>query len=125
ESDISTIQNAIAGITKKGSGTLKLLGNNSYPNTTTVSAGTLVVNGNNGPSNFLVSSGGTLRGTGTIAALTVNNGGTVKPGDGGPGVLSVAGNALFSSGSTFAPDIFGSAIGQFGQLKVTGTVTLN
>lgn len=123
ESNIANFSGNIAGFTKSGVGKLRLLGTNSYTNTTTVNGGTLYIDGNNGPSNVIVNTGSTLRGTGTIAALTVNTGGFLKPGDSAPGVLTVAGNVVMQSNSTFMPEIFG--VGNNGMLKVNGTVTLN
>lgn len=84
-------------ITKLGSGTLTLTGNNNYTGTTAVGAGRLVINGNNGPSAIVVSNGATLGGTGTIGGgLTVLPGGRVSPGN-GAGTLTIAGGTLLTN----------------------------
>lgn len=69
-----------ASLTKSGSGTLILTGNNSYAGGSTVAGGKLSVVGTNG-SGVTVTSGGTLGGTGTVAgAVIVMSGGVLAPG---------------------------------------------
>ncbi|QIF00993.1 autotransporter-associated beta strand repeat-containing protein [Roseimicrobium sp. ORNL1] len=80
------ISNA-AAITKQGTGTLALRGDNTYTGTTTVSAGTLQVGymgtGSTGTGATTVNSGATLGGTGTVkgALVTHNINGNLSPGD--------------------------------------------
>lgn len=92
-------------LTKVGSGTLTLTGNNTYDGQTNVNAGTLLVNGQSGTnsgtglSTVIVNSGGTIGGTGRTNAITfnVNTGGTVRGGDANmAGTLTV--NGLLSLG---------------------------
>ena len=59
--------------------------------------------------------GGTFSGTGSVAgALTVTGGGTLRPGIGGPGVLTT-GPADFSPGSSYRVDLNGTSPGAFSQ----------
>ncbi len=85
-------------LTKSGSGTQVLSGNNSYAGSTTVSGGTLVVNGNISTSVVTVSTGATIAGTGSLGgAVTVNSGAFVSPGN-STGNLTL-GNGLNLDGS--------------------------
>ena len=99
------------GLVKEGPGLLVLTNANTYgPNlngqyylsTTTVNAGNLRVNNTSGSgtggSIVVVNSGGTLSGMGTIIpsqslqsrnTVTINAGGTLAPGNGSPGTLTV------------------------------------
>jgi autotransporter-associated beta strand protein len=99
------------GLTKIGSGTLKLIANNVYNGPTVVSNGVLSINGTNsltgttggtnysGGGTFTVY-GGTLGGTGVISGpVTVKNGGTISPGN-SIGTLTLATNLTLESGST-------------------------
>lgn len=82
-----TIDQAIGGtegITKIGAGTLFLNGTNTYPGTTVVAAGI-------------------LGGTGTLGTVTVQNGGTLAPGN-SPGVMTT-GPVTFEAGSVFQVEI--------------------
>ncbi|MBP0617432.1 autotransporter outer membrane beta-barrel domain-containing protein [Jiella mangrovi] len=69
-----------------------------------------------------VNSGGTLGGTGTVSGLDVS--GTVTPGDtdGDVASLTVAGDAAFQSGSTYAVDISGTTADS---IAVSGIATLS
>jgi glucuronoarabinoxylan endo-1,4-beta-xylanase len=80
------------GLTKTGTGSLVLLGANTYAGTTTVSAGSLTTVGLSGSGAVTVSSGATLSGTGTIAGPTTISG-TLAPSSSG---------MTFSSALTFA-----------------------
>lgn len=116
-----------ASLTKTGSGTLTIANTNSFTGDTTVSGGTLMVTGALGATETLVESGGTLAGTGTIGAA-VEIQGTVSPGNGGVGTLSVSSGGLLLSGS-YACDINGATADKLavtGSLDITdATLTLN
>ncbi len=121
----TTAISGTGGLTKDGTGTVTLSANNTYTGTTTVSAETLVVNGSQSSSAVSLN-GGTLGGTGTVGAITsTTSGGTVSPGQGGPGILS-SGNVNWSSGSPgLLVQLNGTAPGTgYDQLSVTGTVNL-
>lgn len=73
------------GLTKSGTGTLRLTAANTYAGGTTVASGRLLVNNSSGsgtgPAGVIVNSGAILGGTGTIAgAVTVHAGATLSPG---------------------------------------------
>ena len=107
DNTIDTSMTGSGDLVKTGTGTLTLNGINTYTGGTTLSTGTLLVGGTAaentaqiaGPVNV---NGGFLGGFGSIAgAVTVNDGGTLKPGNGtDDGTLS-AGSVHFASGSTF------------------------
>jgi len=91
------------GLTKVGSGSFNLTGNNSYTGTTNVSAGTLLVNGDNSAATgaFTVDSGGLLGGSGTVGGATVFlNGSTHSPGN-SPGLQSFTSGLTYNTSSTF------------------------
>jgi autotransporter-associated beta strand protein len=105
-------------------GTLTLSANNTYTGPTTTK-GTLVVNGAQPSSAISVNAGGLLAGTGSVGAVTVN-GGTVAPGPpGGVGTLTAA-SADFSNGGTLLIRVpaYGTPGVKYGQLRVTGNLTL-
>jgi fibronectin-binding autotransporter adhesin len=122
----TTAISGTGGLTKDGAGTVTLSANNTYTGTTTVSAGTLLVNGSQGSSAVSLN-GGTLGGTGTVGAITSTaSGGTVSPGQGGPGILN-SGSVNWSSGSpAFVVQLNGTTAGSgYDQLNVIGTVNLS
>ena len=96
----SGVLGGIGNLTKVGTGTMILSGNNTYDGTTTVNAGTLLVNGQASPnsgtglSSIAVNSGATFGGTGRTNAISfnVNTGATIRGGDAaGTGTLTVNG----------------------------------
>ncbi|MBR1274964.1 autotransporter domain-containing protein [Bradyrhizobium sp. AUGA SZCCT0283] len=108
---------------KAGPGALNLTGNSSaFTGTTTVDAGLLAVNGSLANSAVTVASGATLAGTGTVGTTTLNAGGTLSPGNGGIGTLSVQGNLAMPAGSHFAVDIDGS--GASDRVAVSGAANI-
>src|SRR5262249_49482402 len=68
------------GLTKAGTGTVILSGNNIYTGTTNVNSGLLRIDGFSPNSAVIVKSSGTLGGTGTTGAVQVQSGGTLSPG---------------------------------------------
>ena len=91
------------GVTKLGTGSVALDGNQFYTGATIVQAGTLLLSGDQATSGITVASGATLGGTGNLtggsADLNVN--GNLNPGDAvGPGSLEAAGITLGSSALT-------------------------
>jgi autotransporter-associated beta strand protein len=105
------------------SGSETLSGNSSaFTGTTTVNGGALTVTGSIANSAMTVKSGGLVAGTGTVGALTVESGGTVKAGVNGAGTLTVNGAMTLASGGTYAVDVTsaGSA-----KLAVNGTAGLH
>jgi T5SS/PEP-CTERM-associated repeat protein len=74
----------------------------------------------------IVNDGGLAKGTGFYGKVDVNAGGTLFPGDGGPGILHVLGGAHLSAGSFFSDDLNGPTAGTgYGQLSVIGGVSLD
>lgn len=111
-------------VTKGGTGTWTLSGNNSYSGGTTVSAGRLWVSNTagSGTGTGAVSvTGGALGGTGTISGpVAVQSGGAVAPGS-SIGTLSITSGVTFVSGSFFDVEFNGASMDR---LNVTGAVDL-
>jgi hypothetical protein len=70
----------------------------------------------------VVGDGGILTGTGTVGALTTKNG-VLTPGGTTGGTLN-SGALTLDSGTTFNEQIAGTSTGQWGQINVTGAVSL-
>jgi autotransporter-associated beta strand protein len=110
------------GVTKTGDGTLTFTGNNTYGGATTIMSGRLNVNGKQ-PASPVVVAGGILGGKGTTGRVDVSAGAAVSPGD-RFGRLST-GAIAYAAGSNHSLGVEGSGDGEYGQLAVTGTVTLS
>ena len=111
-------------LTVGGNQTLVLDGINTYTGLTTVDHGTLQIGDAKTPTAVLpgsvVVSGGTLSGHGTIFGLVTNTGGTVAPGGGAIGPLTVG---TFTQSAPGALTIELSPTGA-SELNVTGAATL-
>ena len=87
-------------LVKNGGATEILAGANIFRGTTTVNAGTLIINGALG-TNVVTVNGGVLGGSGSInGAVTLQPGGTLSPGYGGLGTLTIN-NTLSLNGTTY------------------------
>jgi autotransporter-associated beta strand protein len=115
---------ASVGLTKSGPGRMTIVypgHDNTYTGFTIVNGGILEDNGQQENSATFVNTGGTLAGKGTVGPLTVNAGGTARPGAGQS--LSVSGNASFANSlATYSADLIATSVGALG---ATGTLALN
>lgn len=127
---LSTISGTISGtgfgLTKTGTGTLALSGNNTYDGFTTVSAGTLRVTGSlAGP--VLVATNSTLEGTGTIGGTTtIQTNGILAPGA-SIGTLTINNNLSIAGNLRIEVDRSGSSsdrVNVSGTLANTGAGTV-
>jgi len=112
---------ALTALVKTGSGTLTLSGANTHSGPTTVHGGTLLVTGSVGASAVTVAGGASLAGTGSLGATTIQGDATLRPGDGGPGVLAFANGLTLAAESVTAFDLGGTR----DRVDVTGNLTLN
>lgn len=122
--NVGGVVSGSAGLVKDGSGTLDLLGADTYNGGTTVSAGTLLVDGSTGAISL---TGGTLGGTGTLGVVTATAGTLAPGGTNNPGVLS-AGAVTLNSSTTFNALLGGpspeNGPNNYSQLKASGAVNL-
>lgn len=145
-------QNSRFDLTKTGSGTQKFSGTSLVTGTTTINGGAILINGTHYADtstsgnlaavstrgDYAVNSGGTLGGTGTIrpydtaggstAMIAIASGGTLSPGDGGIGTLTLDNTASARPVLSFATG--GLAVFDLGagvtadKLSILGSSTL-
>ena len=116
------------GLTKVGTCTLTLSGNNQYTGPTNLNAGKLILTGSVASSSLTtVNSGATLAGYGHVGSLTVASGGTLAPGATTYSYDTLrAGNTTLYGGGTFQWQIDNSHVpfARWDQLAVTGALDL-
>ena len=105
-------------LTKTGSGSWTLNGDNGTAMQAAISAGLLSVNGNLASTNVTLT-GGTLAGTGSVGNVTLGSGSTISPGNSSVDTLTVA-DIAFSSGSMYQLDVLGKTSDK---IVATGTLT--
>ena len=112
------------GVRQIGSGITTLTANSSgLTGLSQVVAGTLEVNGSLcGPMEVL--SGGTLAGIGTVCDTTNFTGGTIAPGSGGIGTLTVDGNYTSNGGALQIEAVLGDDASPTDLLVITGNTVM-
>lgn len=111
------------GLTKAGTGTFTLTGNNLYTGTTTVNAGTLLVMGQQPQSSVTLLTGGRLGGSGRVGHVSDLNG-HVSPGA-SIGILVCSNYSTFTPANRLEIEINGATPGSgHDQLHVFGNVLL-
>ena len=111
-------------LTKIGTGTLVLTGQNTYTGNTFVNVGRLQVDGSIASSPLTtIASGASLAGVGTVGGIAALAGSTVSPGNAANpfGVLTATGNVTFANGSTLATNVIPNVASR---LAAAGTATL-
>jgi len=118
---------AFVALTRAGSGSTTLSGNNTYTGATTVTSGTLYLNGTNA-SNITVAAAGEIGGNGTTTG-TLNLSGNVSPGATGVGSIGTFTTAgqTWNTGATYNFDISNVAVSALNQDRIvsTGAVALS
>lgn len=129
---VQMLANRSGGLTKKGLGTLLLMGANTYTGLTSINEGTLALAGTGSlAGDVSVSSGAALKGSGSIlGGLAAAAGSLVEPGL-SPGTLTINGGANLSAGATMkwelavlTDDASGTPGTDFDKLLVGGNLVL-
>jgi autotransporter-associated beta strand protein len=107
---------SLTGVTKEGTGTWTLAGNNTHTGPTAVNGGTLLITNSHAASPITVAYGATLGGNGTVGSLT--SGGAIAPGV-GIGTLTAAAATLTG---ILEIEVNG---GSSDSLNVAGTLAMN
>jgi uncharacterized protein with beta-barrel porin domain len=109
------------GLIKRGTNTLTIQGDHTYPGQTAVEKGKLVLNGSV-TTPVVVQEGGTLGGSGTIFnSLNIFDGGFMSPGN-SIGTAIVTGTFTLASGATHVNEVNPT---ETDLVRVGGTVTIN
>ena len=117
------------GLTKTGTGTLELTGNNDYAGGTIVSAGKLLVNNTTGSGtgsgSLTIDAGASLGGSGTIGSVT-SIAGTLSPGN-SPGILTFSNAVTLETGSATVIEINGATTRgtDYDGVNFNGSLTVN
>jgi autotransporter-associated beta strand protein len=109
------------GITKVGSGTMTLSGQNSATGLLTVNGGGVALSGR-WSGNVTMAAGTSLSGAGRINGVLDASGATIAPGNGGVGTLTTGG-LILSAGSVLNYDL--AAPGTGDRIQVNGDLTLD
>jgi autotransporter-associated beta strand protein len=126
----TALAGSVVSVTKIGSGTLTLSGNNTYTGDTTITGGKLVADNPSGSAtgsgSVLIASGATLAGYGSIAGpTTVEAGATLAPGD-STGTLTFNSDLSLNNGTVlqFAVGTNGSQVVVNGNLFLGGMLNI-
>lgn len=109
-------------LTKGGTGTFTLTGNNTYSGVTTVGEGTLLVGGAQPASPIQVNVFGTLLSTGTVGHLT--NYGILAPGASAGSMFS-SNTVIVSGAGVLAVELHGPAARQYDRVNARGLVDVS
>jgi autotransporter-associated beta strand protein len=125
--NLSGILSGGHGLTKEGTGTLRLSGANTYSGSTQVKGGTLVINGSTSTGALQVDSGATLMGSGTIGGATTIFG-IHSPGN-SPGVQTFEDDLTYTTGSSIVWELIDNSLAARGTnydgIDVEGNLTFS
>lgn len=118
----------LLSLSKVGTGTQVLHGVNTFTGPTALNAGTLVVHGSLSTGQIDIASGATLGGTGSVAGLVLNLGGTIAPGS-SPGRLTISDALIQLGAASIDLEIAGTNAGTYdvlaaGSIQLDGTLNV-